>query len=113
MRGARSRRPTTKRFATAAPGRLGHDGACPSRKAAMNGFWKCLAAVAAASSTAVAATDPQPTRYGFSTCDGARLFHREAGERSRPTLLLLHGNPSSSQMFRDLIPLLADDFHLV
>jgi len=79
----------------------------------MNGFWKWLAAVAAASSTAVAATDPQPTRYGFSTCDGARLFHREAGERSRPTLLLLHGNPSSSQMFRDLIPLLADDFHLV
>jgi pimeloyl-ACP methyl ester carboxylesterase len=41
------------------------------------------------------------------------VFYREAGERSSPTLLLLHGFPSSSHMFRDLIPLLADRFYLV
>jgi pimeloyl-ACP methyl ester carboxylesterase len=45
--------------------------------------------------------------------DGVNVFYREAGERSSPTLLLLHGFPSSSHMFRDLIPLLADRFHLV
>ena len=45
--------------------------------------------------------------------DGVNVFYREAGDRSRPTLLLLHGFPSSSHMFRDLIPLLADRFHVV
>ena len=45
--------------------------------------------------------------------DGYGVFYREAGERSKPTLLLLHGFPTSSHMFRDLIPLLADSFHLV
>ena len=45
--------------------------------------------------------------------DGYGVFYREAGDRSKPTLLLLHGFPSSSHMFRDLIPLLADSFHLV
>ena len=45
--------------------------------------------------------------------DGYEVFYREAGDRSKPTLLLLHGFPTSSHMFRDLIPLLADRFHLV
>ena len=45
--------------------------------------------------------------------DGFEVFYREAGDRSKPTLLLLHGFPSSSHMFRDLMPLLADRFHLV
>ncbi|QSI30145.1 alpha/beta fold hydrolase [Variovorax sp. RKNM96] len=45
--------------------------------------------------------------------DGVNVFYREAGDRSCPTLLLLHGFPSSSHMFRDLIPLLADRFHVV
>ena len=45
--------------------------------------------------------------------DGFTIFYREAGDRSRPTLLLLHGFPSASHMFRDLIPRLADRFHLV
>lgn len=55
------------------------------------------------------------TQVRFSTIDvdGFQIFYREAGDRSRPTLLLLHGFPSSSHMFRDLIPLLADRFHLV
>lgn len=45
--------------------------------------------------------------------DGHRIFYREAGDPARPALLLLHGFPSSSHMFRDLMPLLADRFHLV
>lgn len=45
--------------------------------------------------------------------EGIELFYREAGSRNAPTLLLLHGFPSSSQMYRDLIPLLADRFHVI
>lgn len=45
--------------------------------------------------------------------DGLQLFYREAGQVGAPKLLLLHGFPTSSHMFRDLIPLLADRFHIV
>ncbi len=42
-----------------------------------------------------------------------QIFYREVGDRNQPSLLLLHGFPSSSHMFRNLIPLLADRFHIV
>lgn len=45
--------------------------------------------------------------------DGFKIFYREAGSKDAPSLLLLHGFPTSSHMFRDLIPLLADRFHIV
>jgi pimeloyl-ACP methyl ester carboxylesterase len=45
--------------------------------------------------------------------DGLEIFYREAGPKDAPALLLLHGFPSASHMFRDLIALLADRFHLV
>ncbi len=45
--------------------------------------------------------------------DGLDIFYREAGRKDAPTILLLHGFPTSSQMFRNLIPTLADRFHLV
>ena len=41
------------------------------------------------------------------------IFYREAGDKNKPTILLLHGFPSSSHMFRDLIKDLSDDFHLI
>jgi pimeloyl-ACP methyl ester carboxylesterase len=44
---------------------------------------------------------------------GLDIFYREAGPRTAPTVLLLHGFPSSSHMFRNLIPALADRFHVV
>jgi pimeloyl-ACP methyl ester carboxylesterase len=45
--------------------------------------------------------------------DGVSIFYREAGPGSGPVVLLLHGFPSSSRMFRDLIPRLADAYHLI
>ena len=48
------------------------------------------------------------------TVDGQTVFYREAGDKENaPTILLLHGFPTSSHMFRNLIPALADKFHLV
>jgi pimeloyl-ACP methyl ester carboxylesterase len=51
--------------------------------------------------------------YRTLAVDGATVFYREAGKAGQPKLLLLHGFPTSSHMFRDLIPLLADRFHIV
>jgi pimeloyl-ACP methyl ester carboxylesterase len=53
------------------------------------------------------------THYRNVLVDGLSIFYREAGDPSAPTLLLLHGFPTSSHMFRDLIPALADRYHLV
>lgn len=53
------------------------------------------------------------TTYRTVSIDGLDIFYREAGSRDNPTILLLHGFPTSSHMFRNLIPALADKFHLV
>jgi pimeloyl-ACP methyl ester carboxylesterase len=53
------------------------------------------------------------TFYRTATVNGLKIFYREAGDPAAQTILLLHGLPTSSQMFRDLIPALADRFHLV
>lgn len=53
------------------------------------------------------------SRYRTVDVDGLAVFYREAGDPAKPALLLLHGFPSSSHMFRGLIPLLERDFHLV
>ena len=44
--------------------------------------------------------------------EGLDIFYREAGPKNARTILLLHGFPASSHMFRNLIPALADQFHL-
>ncbi|MFM0125746.1 alpha/beta hydrolase [Paraburkholderia sp. RL18-101-BIB-B] len=62
---------------------------------------------------ACAGTQAADVSYHYATIDGIKIFYREAGEKSKPTLLLLHGFPSSSHEFRDLIPLLSDNFHVV
>ncbi len=61
------------------------------------------------------ATNPShtKTRYRTAKAGPATIFYREAGDPQRPRLLLLHGFPTSSHMFRDLIPLLADRYHVV
>jgi pimeloyl-ACP methyl ester carboxylesterase len=51
--------------------------------------------------------------YRTTNVEGVKVFYREAGSMDAPTLLLLHGFPTSSHMFRDLIPLLADRLHIV
>jgi pimeloyl-ACP methyl ester carboxylesterase len=52
-------------------------------------------------------------KYRSADVDGLKVFYREAGAADAPALLLLHGFPSASHMFRNLIPLLADRFHIV
>jgi len=51
--------------------------------------------------------------YRKAEVGGLKVFYREAGQVGAPALLLLHGFPSASHMFRDLIPLLADRFHII
>ncbi|AMM16614.1 MAG: alpha/beta hydrolase [Pseudomonadota bacterium] len=53
------------------------------------------------------------TTYRSADVDGFKVFYREAGQPGAPKLLLLHGFPSSGHMFRDLIPRLADRFHII
>jgi pimeloyl-ACP methyl ester carboxylesterase len=53
------------------------------------------------------------TRYHHAIVDGSKVFYREAGSNTSPNILLLHGFPTSSHMFRNLIPTLADRYHVV
>jgi pimeloyl-ACP methyl ester carboxylesterase len=53
------------------------------------------------------------TAYRQMPVDGIEIFYREAGRPAAPVLLLLHGFPTASHMFRDLLPQLADEFHVV
>jgi len=53
------------------------------------------------------------TSHRTAIVDGVEIFYREAGERNAPVVVLLHGFPSSSHMYRGLIPALADRYHVV
>lgn len=54
-----------------------------------------------------------PITYHTTNVKGLKVFHRESGPSDAPKLLLLHGYPSASHMFRNLIPQLADRFHVI
>lgn len=54
-----------------------------------------------------------PVSFNTSQVAGTKIFYREAGDPEAPAVLLLHGFPTSSHMFRNLIPELADDYHVV
>jgi pimeloyl-ACP methyl ester carboxylesterase len=63
-------------------------------------------------------TEPLPsvsstTTYDRVEIDGVGIFYREAGPRDAPTILLLHGYPSSSRQYDALLPLLADRYHVI
>ena len=51
--------------------------------------------------------------YRTADVEGLRMFYREAGRTDAPMLLLLHGFPSAGHMFRELMPQLAEQFHVV
>src|SRR3954470_22123751 len=70
-----------------------------------------LLALALLISTAALAAPP--THYRTIDVEGVKIFYREAGDPKAPAILLLHGLPSSSHMFRDLVPLLSDRYHVV
>jgi pimeloyl-ACP methyl ester carboxylesterase len=55
----------------------------------------------------------QATHHRTQTIDGLEIFYREAGSAENPAIVLLHGFPTSSHMFRDLIPRLADRYHVI
>jgi pimeloyl-ACP methyl ester carboxylesterase len=71
-----------------------------------------LTALALTAPAAVAA-DPPKVRHKTVRVGDLDVFYREAGPKDAPAVLLLHGFPTSSQMFRSLIPALADRFHVV
>ncbi|WP_321426101.1 alpha/beta fold hydrolase [uncultured Bacteroides sp.] len=52
-------------------------------------------------------------KYNYQQIENVKVFYREAGNPDKPTILLLHGFPSSSVMFRQLMPELADEYHLI
>lgn len=53
------------------------------------------------------------TRHRTVEIDGVDMFHREAGAAGAPVVVLLHGLPTSSHMFRNLIPALADRYRVI
>src|ERR1700761_8894566 len=55
----------------------------------------------------------QAISYRTATVGNINIFYREAGDPKAPTVVLLHGYPTSSHMFRNLIPILAKQFHVV
>lgn len=62
---------------------------------------------------AVAVESAPRVHYRTTEVEGVSIFYREAGPKDAPTLLLLHGFPTSSHMFRNLIPALADRYHVI
>ncbi len=56
---------------------------------------------------------PPNTTYNYAVINGHKIFYREAGSKTQPTIVLLHGYPSSSHTYRNLIPILANRYHVI
>lgn len=69
--------------------------------------------ILAAGALALSAATATEVRYKTVELPEAKIFYREAGEPGKPVILLLHGFPTSSHMFRNLIPELSADFHVI
>ncbi len=69
--------------------------------------------VARASDAGAASDSSSVVRYSTISAAGVDLFYREAGDPAKPTIVLLHGFPTSSHMFRNLIPALATRYHIL
>lgn len=76
-------------------------------------FMACVFMTGVAVAEMPAAAWPAKTYYRSKTVNGHRMFYREAGDLSAPAILLLHGYPSSSHTYRELIPLLSGRFHVI
>lgn len=92
--------------------------AAPTRRDALSAAALGAAAVAAGAGSAAAGTAraplaPVPVRHRRIQVDGLDIFYREAGPAEAPVLLLLHGFPASSHMFRQLMPALADRWRVI
>src|SRR5690606_32754031 len=79
--------------------------------AAVGAATALLAGGAHATNTAIAAS--QQVHYRYEQVADVKIFYREAGDPAAPTVLLLHGFAASSYMWRDLIPALADRYHVI
>jgi len=81
--------------------------------AALGAFALASPALAQSSVRPAAVQDAAVIHYRDATVNGVKVFYREAGPADAPVVLLLHGFPTSSHMFRNLIPLLADRYHVI
>jgi pimeloyl-ACP methyl ester carboxylesterase len=89
----------------------------PSMNLPLNSIAAITALAAAAGSLTLQpsslAAEATATTYHTAKVDGLNIFYREAGDAARPAVVLLHGFPSSSHMYRDLIPKLATHYHVI
>ena len=84
-----------------------------ARTTAMATAFAAATTVPLAAESPVQATDTFKVAHGSVQIDGVNVAYREAGDPARPTVLLLHGFPTSSHMFRNLIPALATRYHVL
>ncbi len=76
-------------------------------------LWFCPPSSAIISSKPGEVTSSSKTYFKTVDIDGIKIFYREAGSPTKPTVVLLHGFPTSSHMFRNLIPILAREYHVI
>lgn len=82
-------------------------------KATISLFITLITFVFISEAHAVSATWPSKTSYKYAMVKDKRIFYREAGKQHKQTIVLLHGYPSSSHTYRELIPLLSGRYHVI